>query len=157
MPEMLIATNKPGYRVKKRAAEKRIKNDAIGYAFPHGQFTDLTERLNGLQTDDQILAMVNELLAEQRKFAWDHERGGEMFHGAALVRTRRGRWFLHANIHMPNAETSRGCAENNSATEARAREGAGFEAEELWFMGGKANYEKGQQFLDNIGQRNTPC
>jgi cytidine deaminase len=123
-------------------------------------YIDLTDLLRGLDlnTDEERrLAIVNKLLADQRAKAYDHERTGKMFHGAAIVKTKDGRWFLQANIHLKNSELTRDCGEANAAVEARGVEGDKFQIDEIWFMGGKANFEQGEIFLGNEGQRNSPC
>jgi cytidine deaminase len=132
----------------------------VGYRLPFENLVEVDVETDGRDepsANEKALAVANKLLALQRGFALDHERGGEMFHGAALIKTRRGRYFLQANIHLPNTEITRNCAETNSVTEARGREGERLEVADLWFMGGKANYEQGQPFIDGIGKRYSPC
>jgi len=143
--------------VQLRIADQDGSN-RLGYEKPFEEFVDLTKDLQGLESKEQKrLAIINKLLADQRSHALDHERGGAMFHGAALVRTKQGRWLLQANMHLQNAETTRNCAEANVVTEARGHEGKELQIAELWFMGGRANFEAGQEFLGNVGQRNSPC
>ena len=101
--------------------------------------------------NDRKIALINQLLLDQRHKALDHERTGVMFHGAALVETKDGRWFLQSNIHLPNPEITRQCAECNAATEAHGREGKTMEIKELWFLGGKGDSAKDEQLLDDIG------
>ncbi len=133
-------------------------SNRLGYEEPFGDFVDLTDKLQDLETQgEKRLAIVNKLLAGQRRHALDHEQGGPMFHGAALVRTKQGRWFLQANMHLQNSEITRNCAEANAITEARGYEGRELQITELWFMGGRANFDAGQAFLGNIGQLNSPC
>lgn len=130
----------------------------LGYERPFEDFIDLTDQLAGHDSEKaKQLAIINRLLAEQREHAWDHEHGGAMFHGAAILRTESGQWFLSANTQLQSPETTRSCAEANAAIEARGREGKDMHIAELWFMGGKANYERGEAFLSPTGQRFTPC
>lgn len=128
-----------------------------GYRLPFEELIEISDDFTKASNKEKTVAVVNTLLALQRSYALDHERGGEMFHGAAIVKTKQGRWFLQANMHLPNAETTRNCAESNAITEARGVEGDKLEVSDIYFMGGMANFEQGQQFIRNEGQRNTPC
>jgi cytidine deaminase len=112
-----------------------------------------------IQHDDaKQLYVINNLLAEQRKKAWDHERGGEMFHGAALIRTKAGKYYMAANIHLQNPKTTRNCAEANAATSAVNVEGIDMEITDLWFMGGKGDLEQAIEIMpSDYGRLNTPC
>ena len=123
-------------------------------------YIDLTDLLRGLDlnTDEERrLAIVNKLLADQRDLAVDHERKGRVFHGAAIIRTKQNRWFLNANMQLQRAETTRNCAEAATSSDARNHEGEQFAIAEIWYMGGKADNTTGEKFIDNIGQRNSPC
>jgi hypothetical protein len=81
-------------------------SNRFGYEKPFEEFVYLMRDLQGLESQEQKrLAIINKLLADQRSHALDHERGGAMFHGAAQVRTKQGRWLLQANMHLQNAET----------------------------------------------------
>lgn len=156
MPQVKISI--PGTSGKSHTKPPRKgSGKKIGYEFPFDGFTDVTKDFKGLSSEEQIVSVAARLLAKQREFALDHERGGLMYHGAALVRTKRGRWYLQANIHLPNAETTRNCAETNAITEARGREGERLEVVELYYTGGDANYEAGQPFVNNEGTHSTPC
>ncbi len=107
---------------------------------------------------ERFLSVVNQLIAKQRDKAWDHERGGKMFHGAALVRTREGRYFLQANIHLPNSKIVRNCAEANAITEAVGRESIDSEITDVWFMGGRGEFESGIRIVpSDLGKRVAPC
>lgn len=139
-------------------------SNRFGYERPFQEFTDLTKALQDAGSEsERKLFLINKLLADQRRYALDHgyaknrAQGGVMFNGAALIKTKEGRWFTQANIHLHNTETSRNCAEANAITEARGYEGSELQVAELWFMGGRANFEEGQAFLGNIGQRISPC
>jgi cytidine deaminase len=143
--------------VQIRIADENGAN-RFGYEKPFGDFTDLTKELEGMDSQpERRLAIINKILAAQRPYALDHERSGVMFHGAALVRTKQDHWFLQANIHVHNRDTSRNCAEANAATEALGLEGKSMAIAELYFMGGRANYDDQKEFLGNEGQRNSPC
>lgn len=129
----------------------------VGYEFPFDGFVDVTRELKGFKSEVQVLAIAARLLAKQREYALDHERGGLMYHGAALIHTKKGRWYLQANIHLPNAEITRNCAETNGITEARGREGARLEVVEIFYTGGDANFEEGKPFVNSEGKHSTPC
>lgn len=111
-----------------------------------------------------FLETVNGLLAAQRLKAWDHEARehqgkGEMFFGAALVRTADNRFYLAANIHQKNALTTRDCAEANAINQA-AQDTPMHQLAitDVWFMGGKGNLSKQMPILpEEQGRRNCPC
>ncbi len=112
----------------------------------------------------KMLTIVNHLLAHHRQFAWDHEAKahqgqGEMFYGAALLRTAENKYYLTANTHLKDSSATRDCAEANGATEAVQDVLANkMEIEEIWFMGGKGDRSKGTLTLPGeFGRRNTPC
>jgi cytidine deaminase len=108
--------------------------------------------------ESKRLYVINNMLAAQRKNAWDHERGGQMFHGAALIHTKAGKYYMAANVHLQNPKTTRNCAEANAATLAVNVEGIGMEITDLWFMGGKADLANAIEIeASDMGRRNTPC
>ena len=103
------------------------------------------------------LAIINKLLADRRPYARDHEATGEMFHGSALVKTTTGNWYVSNNIHVHGVDTTRNCAEANAVTEAIAHEGLNVKIKELYFMGGKGNYDIAEPMITPEGTVIPPC
>ena len=123
-------------------------------------------RYEGSDEATRFLAAVNHVLAKQRKYAWDHEAHdpehaghGDMFYGAALLKTKDGKFYLTSNHHVHADPMSRNCAEANAVTEAaqdvKKNE---LQVEELWFMGGKGNFSEGIVSLPGEeGKHYSPC
>lgn len=116
---------------------------------------------NTVSDRDRFIAVVNNLLAEERLKAKDHDYdlGGEMFYGAALVKTKNGNYFVSPNIHVQNAKTTRNCAEANAITGAVQVEGTKrTEITDVWFMGGRADLDKAIKIVPrDSGRRYSPC
>lgn len=122
---------------------------------------------DGVRVNDEekMLLAVNDLLAKKRPFAMDHEKTGEVFLGASLVRTAQGRYFIKANIQLPASPTSRNCSETGAVTDAvEIESGHKTQITDLWFMGGKGvmntpgTLEDGVMIIErDKGKRYFPC
>ncbi|GEM_PF-6977806 len=110
--------------------------------------------------EEKFLYVVSNLLASERKNAWDHERdfNEDMFFGAALIKTINNQYYVSANVHLQNDKTSRCCAEANAITNAVTKESIYTQISDVWFMGGKGNAAKNIDIYPNEeGQRVSPC
>ena len=112
-----------------------------------------------MSDSDRMLQVINNALAEQRKRAFEHTHNDDdRFFGAALIKSREGKYYISANIHLTNIPTSRDCAEKEAATNAFNSEGKDFQIAELWFMGGMGNFSRHVGILPGqVGRRNSPC
>ena len=128
----------------------------VGYTDAFGKFHDFAIEYGNLTYREQELAIIHRILFEQRQYARDHSQSDSQFRGAALIKTKKGNWFVHSNIHLHNAEISRNCAEANAITEAYATEGKDLEVADLYFMGGNTTAD-GKDRPDQRAQRHSPC
>jgi len=119
--------------------------------------------LTPFERESRRLTLINRILAEQRHIAWDHEferheGKNEFWHGAALIETNDGRFFLDSNAHLLNSPAIRNCAEALGATDAFQHRGYGTRIKRLYFMGGRADISHDLPLLpDEEGKRYTPC
>ena len=136
---------------------KAYKEGAAGYE-ELGEFHEVKIHRDITNQDERFLYIVNQMLVKTRDHAIDHEKTGEAFHGAALVRTKSGKFYAAPNIHLTHQKTTRQCAEVNAITAAINAEGQDVEITDLWFEGGKTNLDKGISILpDQLGKRFCPC
>jgi len=136
---------------------KAYKEGMAGYEVL-GEFHEVKIPKEVTNQDKRFLYIVNQMLVKTRDHAIDHERTGEAFHGAALVRTKSGKFYAAPNIHLTHQKTTRQCAEVNAITSAINAEGQDVEITDLWFEGGKTNLDKGIRIIpDQLGKRFCPC